>query len=259
MTRDSAVAYWLDACRRQACTHGVTVKLAELGGDGQDPSFEMAFSNLAHAYLQNNAPTLMNHELGFQLLDRNQDGNKAVGVTAFKVGSQRLFSPVFFLAGELKGHELLYLAGQDLFVPMKENWINYITNRKPTILGSGVNRNTSNLGVLQPDLNRLSQSPNKYASAITPSVRPFLAKYAHLTTADLRTEVQGITAHWNERFDLGHFVKMASLPMLDSMLTMMQQRPIIAKKFDEWYGMDTLKSAIKEAGQRLRTLSLIHI
>ena len=97
------------------------VKYATLGGRGDDTPFEQAFSNLAHAYLQDKAPGLLDHEIGFQLLDRNSENTKAVGVFAFKVGAMWLYAPMFFLNGDLKGHELLYLKNQDMFVPLKEN------------------------------------------------------------------------------------------------------------------------------------------
>ncbi len=165
-TLQAEINHWWAVCRNHVFMDGL-IKEAELGGDGQDATFEQAFSNLAHAYLRDKAPTLLDHELGFQLVDRNQDNTKSVGVFAFKVGSQNIFAPVFFLKGQLKGHELLYLRNQDMFVPMKENWLDYILNRKPNILGSGVARQTSQLGVRQPDLNALSQSPSKYAAVRT--------------------------------------------------------------------------------------------
>jgi hypothetical protein len=117
--------HWLNVLKKHDRSG---VKTAELGGDGKDASFEQAFSNLAHAYLRDKAPTLLDHEIGFQLLDRNQENTKAVGVFAFKVGSSWVYAPVFFLNGDLKGHELLYIKNQDMFVPLKENWVNYIIN-----------------------------------------------------------------------------------------------------------------------------------
>ena len=45
------------------------IKTATLGGKGDDVPFEQAFSNLAHAYLQDKAPGLLEHEIGFQLLE----------------------------------------------------------------------------------------------------------------------------------------------------------------------------------------------
>ena len=155
--KDGSVAYWLSVLQGKQLGWA---KQAELGGDGQDIPFEQAFSNLAHAYLRDKAPSLLDYEVGFQLLERNQDNTKSVGVMAFKVGPQWIYAPVFFLRGELKGHELLYLKDQDMFVPMKENWLNYILNRKPNILGDGVNRNTKDLGLLAPDLQQLKVSPN---------------------------------------------------------------------------------------------------
>lgn len=249
--------HWLQVCRQYVCGYGHTVKVAELGGDGNDTSFEQAMSNLGHAYLRDRAPGLLDHELGFQLIDRNQENTKAVGVFAFKVGSQDLFAPVFFLKGELKGHELLYLRQQDLFVPLKENWLNYIMNRKPNILGSGVSRQTSTMGVRQPDLNRLTRSPHKYASAMIPSVRPFLPVYAHLTSGSLQDALDDFTSHAHDRLDLGHFFKQASVQVLRAAVDLFQQKPHIAAAFDSWYGMETLRTAVKEAQARLSISSVL--
>ena len=48
------------------------VKLAETGST-DEASFEQAFSRIAHAYLRNRAPSLLDHELGFQLLVSTED------------------------------------------------------------------------------------------------------------------------------------------------------------------------------------------
>src|SRR4029077_736253 len=137
--------HWLQVCRDNAFTSG-QVKFGELGG-GQDTPFEQAFSNLAHSYVKDKAPKLLDYEVGFQLLEKNQENTKAVGVFGFKVGNQWLYGPVFFLNGDLKGHELLYMKNQDAFVPMDENWIDHILGKKSSVLGDGVNRNLSLLGV----------------------------------------------------------------------------------------------------------------
>ena len=78
------------------------IKSAELGG-GQDAPFETAFSNLAHAYVKDKAPKLLDYEVGFQLIEKNAENTKAVGIFGFKVGNQWLYAPVFFLNGDLKG------------------------------------------------------------------------------------------------------------------------------------------------------------
>ncbi len=144
---------------------GSFAKYASIGGE-QEQGFEQAFSSLAYAYLKDKSPRLIDFIVGFQLVDRNEDNTKAVGIFGFKVGEQWLYAPVFFLNGDLKGHELLYIKKQDAFVPMKENWVNYLISRKPHVLGEGSDQNTTQLGGLLPSLQRLRTPPGstKYGS-----------------------------------------------------------------------------------------------
>ncbi len=216
------------------------VKKAEIGG-GQDKSFEQAFSDLASAYLHDKAPSLVDYQVGFQLIDRNQENTKAVGIFAFQVGKQWLYAPVFFLNGDLKGHELLYIKNQDMFVPLKENWINFILNHKPHVLGEGVDKNLSRLGVLPPSLYQLSRSPNKFASAqkwpswaqiVAPDIGHFItkspledAKYANVS-------------------DLKSILKKASKTTLIELLTCMGNYPKFASWMEQYYGTKTIDDAI---------------
>ena len=66
---------------------------------GGETEFEQAFSSLAYAYLKDKAPRLLDFLVGFQLVDRNEDNTKAMGVFGFSVGDQWLYAPVFFLNG----------------------------------------------------------------------------------------------------------------------------------------------------------------
>jgi hypothetical protein len=224
-------------------------KVADFGGKGDSASFEQAFSNLAHAYLRDSAPKLLDHEVGFQLLDRNRENTKAVGVFAFKVGSNWLYAPVFFLNGDLKGHELLYIKNQDMFVPLKENWINYLINRKPNILGSSVDKNLSALGQRQPDFTQLSRSPAKFGSAqptlkeMMTAVMPTLAKCATLNTAAALADV-------GRKLDLAAFLKEARLSTINMLVKSFQDAPALAKAFDEFHGLGVIKEAIAAAKAR---------
>jgi len=148
--------------------HAVTAvmaKISEIGGVGQDKDFEAAFSNLAHAYMREKAPSLEPYEVGFELLERSDDGKRAVGITGFQVGDQLFYCPVFWLAGKIKGHELLFLKDQSLFVPLKENWINYMLERKLPEIGQSVSRDPVRLGIRRPDILRQTRSGLKYAAA----------------------------------------------------------------------------------------------
>lgn len=244
--RASDTKHWLNVVKNHDRSQ---VKTAELGGDGKDTSFEQAFSNLAHAYLRDKAPTLLDHEVGFQLLDRNQENTKAVGVFAFKVGSQWIYAPVFFLNGDLKGHELLYVKNQDMFLPLKENWINYLINRKPSILGQGVTKNTTSLGATQPDFSQMSRSPMKFGSAnptlkemMTAAIGTF-AKTATMNTAKAFEEIGGA-------LNLPVFLKQAGLDMLSRLISTCKDAPKIAEAIDQFHGLAIIKEAVDLAKQR---------
>lgn len=243
---ESPKTHWLNVVRSH---NRAQTKVADFGGKGDSASFEQAFSNLAHAYLRDSAPKLLDHEIGFQLLDRDRENTKAVGVFAFKVGSNWLYAPVFFLNGDLKGHELLYIKNQDMFVPLKENWINYLINRKPNILGSSVDRNISSLGQRQPDFTQLSRSPAKFGSAkptlkeMMTAAMPTLAKCATLNTTLAFQEI-------GKALDLKTFLKEARLTTIDMLVKSFQHAPALAKAFDDFHGLDVIKEAVTAAKER---------
>ena len=234
------------------------VKSAALGGKGDDTPFEQAFSNLAHAYLQDKAPGLLDHEIGFQLLDRNNENTKAVGVFAFKVGSMWLYAPMFFLNGDLKGHELLYLKNQDMFVPLKENWINYLVNRKPNVLGQGVDRNMAALGQRQPDFTQLSRSPSKFGSAkptlkeMITAVMPALAKTATMNTQAAFEEI-------GKTLNFAQFLKEARLHTIDMLVKTCQHAPELAAALNEFHGLSIIKEAIAAATARENTVKIASV
>lgn len=220
------------------------VKAAALGGKGDDTPFEQAFSNLAHAYLEDKAPGLLDHEIGFQLLDRNNENTKAVGVFAFKVGSLWMYAPMFFLNGDLKGHELLYLKNQDMFVPLKENWINYLVNRKPNILGQGVPRSLTQFGQRQPDFTQMSRSPSKFGSAqptlkeMITEVMPALAKTATMNTGKALEEL-------GASLNLPKFLKEAGLEVIGKLVDTCKYAPQLASAIEEFHGLNVIKEAIE--------------
>jgi len=219
---------------------------------GNDIPFEQAFSNLAHAYTRDLAPSLLDHEIGFQLLDRKDDNTKAVGVTAFKVGSLMLYAPVFFLNGELKGRELLWLKNQDQFVPLKEEWLNYLINRKPLSIGSGVDRNLSRLGVLSPALSQLTRPPTKFgaAKALKSAIDAFIPDVAHFVVNDPVSDPKYVGIK-----SFPDFLKEAGLDMIQQTLDECRRNPSVGRYIEDFYGWDAVDAAIKTAGENLRRLS----
>ena len=142
-----------------------------------DSNFERSFADLAYARLKDRAKMLLPYLIGFQLVDKDDEGSHAVGVFGFKMGKQWIYAPMFFINGELKGYELLYLKDQDKFVPLDEEWVSYVLNRKPRQLGEEETTPRDRLGLRQPDFNIFVRSPllgSKYAAA-RPTLRELMA------------------------------------------------------------------------------------
>lgn len=239
-------------------------KRASIGGD-QEQGFESSFSSLAYAYLKDKSPRLLDYIIGFQLVDRNEDNTKAIGLFGFKVGDQWLYAPTFFLNGDLKGHELLYIKKQDSFVPMKENWVNYLISRKPHVLGEGSEQNTHQLGGMMPNMQRMSQTPSgsKYGSDAyapkidewaRPALPPFFAlgtkkaialygetvkdasaplNFAAVVENPFRAALAGVASN----LDLNRF--MADIGILKTGYEKCYQcYPLVKQGFDRFYGED---------------------
>lgn len=224
------------------------VKAANGSEQGNDTQFEQAFSNLAHAYLKDKAPGLLDYEVGFELMEKNEDNTKAVGVFGFKVGAQWLYAPVFFINGDLKGHELLYLKDQDQFVPLKENWLNYILRRRPASLGKQTDQNMSRLGFLSPDLQAFSRSPAKFASAkeCKKEMREGLKQLAKFACTSPELDPK-----YKNSLTLKSFMqkeaaksKAAYTQLVTSLIGTCQQFPKIAAAIEKVYGKEFLKESV---------------
>ena len=90
------------------------IKLAD------DASFEQNFFQLAFAYIRDKVPNLLDYMLGFEVVNKNEEGTQAVGLFKFDISGRELYIPVFYKNGELKGADLLYNKNQDTFVPNKK-------------------------------------------------------------------------------------------------------------------------------------------
>lgn len=221
------------------------LKTANIGGDQEAP-FEQSFGTLAYSYIRDKAPRLLDYMVGFQLVDRNDDNTKAVGIFGFQVGDQWLYAPCFFLNGDLKGHELLYIKNEDNFVPMKENWINYLLSRRPHILGEGTPENLQQLGVIEPNFRSLQISPRhgKFASAGTPHIprlnqdlTPMLGWLA-LTTPDKMEKYAGL----NDRLDLLNVLS-RDYHLLKAAWDMQTAYPEVREAIRRFYGDDLFHQA----------------
>lgn len=111
-------------------------KSAQIQAD--DTQFETDFTNMAFGFLQDRAPALMRYVLGFETVQRNDDGTRAVGIFGFKVGDDYYYVPAFFMNSQVKGIDSILNKRTNSFVPLTEEWVNFIVNRKVVELGNGV-------------------------------------------------------------------------------------------------------------------------
>lgn len=119
-------------------------------------AFASSFSQLASSILSQKVPQMMNYLLGFQVIESSDDNSRGVGFFAFNIADQMVYTPCFFLRGEIKGIDLLYLKQRDVFVPLNEEWIGFIESKKTLPMGEAEPKDSSEIGVTNPDLSRSS-------------------------------------------------------------------------------------------------------
>jgi len=118
------------------------VGLTKESGGPESPDeaqLEQDFGRLAYSFLQDRASGLLPYILGFEVVDREDDGSRAIGIFGFKIGSDYYYVPAFFVNNQIKGMDLLYSKRTNMFMPLRETWINYIVNRQTIQLGEGEN------------------------------------------------------------------------------------------------------------------------
>jgi hypothetical protein len=122
---------------------------------------EQDFASLSFLFLRDKASALMPYLLGFEVVDREEDGSRAVGIFGFKISGKYYYVPSFFINNQVKGLDLLFCKATNSFVPLKESWINHILNRSSLRLGDGV-ENSDDLAkdFENPSFDFVSDPPN---------------------------------------------------------------------------------------------------
>ena len=86
--------------------------------------FAQDFSNLAFQFLQDRAPALMKYILGFEVVDRTENGTRAVGIFGFKIDGNYYYVPAFFMNSQVKGVNSILSKRTNSCVPLTEQWVN---------------------------------------------------------------------------------------------------------------------------------------
>lgn len=135
----------------------------------EDSNFETKLHQLVYPEVAAKAPRLMSNLIAFELLDVNNDDTEATGIYAFRVGKQLVYLPVVYTDGAISPLDELYMASEDLFIPLTEEWIDYLFSRQPYELGQLAKKKD-----MQPDGGGVFQSLqdvfNKRGSAFMQTV-----------------------------------------------------------------------------------------
>jgi hypothetical protein len=105
-----------------------------------DKDVEKAFLDQAYVFIQNKATPFMKdpYKLGFEIVFKNDSNTRMVGIFAFRVNDELLYAPVFFINGSIKGTDLLYRHQTKKFVPLTNDWCQYMISLSPYHEGKGI-------------------------------------------------------------------------------------------------------------------------
>lgn len=122
-----------------------------------DLDVEKAFADQASGFVENKVGDLMGdaHRVGFEIVKKNDENTRMIGIYAFKVNDNLIFAPVFFINGEIKG-PLLYRCDTKTFVPANKDWANYLIESLERSEGKGRSRSRRGDAPPRVDMDRMS-------------------------------------------------------------------------------------------------------
>ena len=135
-----------------------------------DDQIEGAFFQLAYQRLQDTLKNLIPFLVGFEIVKKNEDNTKALGVFGFRSeNGQILFVPAFFTNGKVKPLDLLYSKNNEQFYPLNEDFAEMFIKEDLLGLGGNSKENRSDImrDATQGDYRQMSIPPRtgRYAIA----------------------------------------------------------------------------------------------
>jgi hypothetical protein len=125
---------------------------------------EKAFMATASGFIANRAGILMKdpYRLGFEVVWKNEENTRMVGIFAFRIQDELLYAPVFFIEGTIKGYDLLHRTKSKTFVPFTEDWVAFLTDRGTSSFGKGIPQTSSRLNPNSIEFERIARAPVSY-------------------------------------------------------------------------------------------------
>jgi hypothetical protein len=97
-------------------------------GPNTTQQFSESFAAMAFTFLEERSPSLREFMLGFQVVDKDDELNTAFGVFGFELPNRIVQCPVFFVRGQIKGYQVMFLPEQQLFLPSHEGFVQQLIN-----------------------------------------------------------------------------------------------------------------------------------
>ncbi len=130
---------------------------------------EQDFGSMAFLFVTDRAARLIPHMIGFEVVDQDEDGGRAVGLFGFKIGESYYYVPCFFLEGRVKGMDSIYSRDSNSFMPLIDEQIDELIAGGNAELGKPGPPRASLADVENPSLRFAYEPPsgmgNKTASA----------------------------------------------------------------------------------------------
>ena len=144
---------------------------------------EKAFFDQTFMVLQNKCQPLMRspYRVGFEIVYKNDENTRMVGIFVFRLKTSYIFAPVFFVNGSIKGTDLLYRADLKRFVPLNNEWCTYLIQTVTSEEGKGVSQRERQFTRDQMNLIDLVEPPEVFR---------FNRKYA--SVCDSQEELDGL-------------------------------------------------------------------
>lgn len=100
------------------------------------------FMDQAYGFVANKARVLFQdpYRLGFEIVYRNEKATRMVGKFSFRVNENLLQVPVFFMNGEIKPADMIYRYDVKRFVPLTEEWCDYLVKGVNQEMGSLIDK-----------------------------------------------------------------------------------------------------------------------
>lgn len=145
--------------------------------------YEDDFGSLAYQFVQDRAPALLPYLVGFEIVDRNEDGSKAVGIFGYKVDADFYYVPAFFLNNQVRGVDMVLNKKTNQFVPLTEKWVDFIIDRHAISMGGPADSKVRDT-MRNPDLSFVQRPQiGKMASAEDNAPWSFKEAWEHIKEA----------------------------------------------------------------------------